>query len=205
VSDYGLLDDRGSIHDRGFGAHPTSYPKGTGGPFPGGKARPEGDADYSPPSSSAAVKNEELSLLSAQAPSWRVTGQLYFTFALNVTRNEIIQCGIRGSLYLHLYAIMWSWAEEHLCVWCEKKLSKAVPLHAIQAHGVRGGIAPRAGLDAGTRRKIPCPVGDRTPVVLPVVSFWCDKLHIKYTLDTEQYWAYLWRNEVLWSIQCGND
>jgi hypothetical protein len=32
----------------GYGAHPTSYPVGTGGPFPGGKARPGLDADHSP-------------------------------------------------------------------------------------------------------------------------------------------------------------
>jgi hypothetical protein len=68
VSDYGL-DDRDSIPDgaedfssspcvqTGSGAHPASYPMGTGGPFPGGKARPGRDADHSPPSS-AEVKNE---------------------------------------------------------------------------------------------------------------------------------------------------
>jgi hypothetical protein len=39
------------------GAHPASYPMGTGGPFPGGKARQGRDADHSPPSS-AEVKNE---------------------------------------------------------------------------------------------------------------------------------------------------
>jgi hypothetical protein len=32
----------------GSGAHPASYPVGTGGPFPGGKARPGRDADHSP-------------------------------------------------------------------------------------------------------------------------------------------------------------
>jgi hypothetical protein len=41
----------------GSGAHPVSSPMGTGGPFPGGKARPGPDADYSPPSS-AEVVNE---------------------------------------------------------------------------------------------------------------------------------------------------
>jgi hypothetical protein len=30
----------------GSGAHPASCPVGTGGPFPGGKARPERDADH---------------------------------------------------------------------------------------------------------------------------------------------------------------
>jgi hypothetical protein len=32
----------------GSGAHPASCPMGTGGPFLGGKARPERDADHSP-------------------------------------------------------------------------------------------------------------------------------------------------------------
>jgi hypothetical protein len=35
----------------GSGAHPASCTVGTGGPFPGAKARPERDADHSPPSS----------------------------------------------------------------------------------------------------------------------------------------------------------
>jgi hypothetical protein len=55
------LDDRSSIPDRGKGlssghcvqtsseSHPSSYPVGTGGSFPGGKARPGRDADHSPP------------------------------------------------------------------------------------------------------------------------------------------------------------
>jgi hypothetical protein len=38
-------------------AHPASSPMGTGGPFPGGKARPGRDADHSP-LSSAEVVNE---------------------------------------------------------------------------------------------------------------------------------------------------
>jgi hypothetical protein len=62
VSDYGL-DDRAigvlspteakdfssslSVQT-GSGAHPASCPMGTGGPFPGGKARPGCDADHSP-------------------------------------------------------------------------------------------------------------------------------------------------------------
>jgi hypothetical protein len=41
----------------GSGAHPASCTMGTGGPFPGGKARPRRDADHSPPSS-AEVENE---------------------------------------------------------------------------------------------------------------------------------------------------
>jgi hypothetical protein len=66
----------------GSEAHPASYPVGTGGPFPGGKARPGRDADHSPPSS-AEVKNEyELYLLSPHAPPWRVAGQLYHCFSV---------------------------------------------------------------------------------------------------------------------------
>jgi hypothetical protein len=41
----------------GPGAHPASCTMGTGGPFPGGKARPGRDADHSSPSS-AEVVNE---------------------------------------------------------------------------------------------------------------------------------------------------
>jgi hypothetical protein len=41
----------------GSEAHLASYPVGTGGPFPGGKARPGHDADHPPPSS-AEVKYE---------------------------------------------------------------------------------------------------------------------------------------------------
>jgi hypothetical protein len=39
------------------GAHPTSCTMGTGGSFPGGKARPGRDADHSPPFS-VEVENE---------------------------------------------------------------------------------------------------------------------------------------------------
>jgi hypothetical protein len=65
VSDYGL-DDRvmevrspaeakdfsySLFVQTGSGAHPAFCTIGTGGPFPGGKARPGRDADHSPPSS----------------------------------------------------------------------------------------------------------------------------------------------------------
>jgi hypothetical protein len=39
----------------GSGAHPAPCTMGTGGTFPGGKARPGRDADHSPPSSAEAV------------------------------------------------------------------------------------------------------------------------------------------------------
>jgi hypothetical protein len=69
VSDYGLDDraigvrspagakDFSSILcvQTGSGAHPASCTMGSGGPFPGGKARPGRDADHSPPSSAEAV------------------------------------------------------------------------------------------------------------------------------------------------------
>jgi hypothetical protein len=71
VSDYGLDDRAIGIRSpagpkdfssilcvqTGSGAHSASCPMGTGGPFPGGKARPVHDADHSPPSS-AKVVNE---------------------------------------------------------------------------------------------------------------------------------------------------
>jgi hypothetical protein len=56
VSDYGL--DNPAIGVRSpAGAQPTSCTMSTGGPFPGGKARPGRDANHSPPSS-AEVVNE---------------------------------------------------------------------------------------------------------------------------------------------------
>jgi hypothetical protein len=62
VSDYGLDDRAIEVQfpavakdvasslcvQTGSGAHPASCPVGTGGPFPGGKARPGSDADHSP-------------------------------------------------------------------------------------------------------------------------------------------------------------
>jgi hypothetical protein len=71
VSDYGLDDRAIEVRSQtgaedfsssrcvqtGSGSHPASYPMGTGGSFPGGKARPGRDADHSPPSS-AEVKYE---------------------------------------------------------------------------------------------------------------------------------------------------
>jgi hypothetical protein len=71
VSDYGLDDRAIGVRfpalskdfssnlcvQTSSGAHPASCTVGTGGPVPGGKARPERDADHSPPSS-AEVVNE---------------------------------------------------------------------------------------------------------------------------------------------------
>jgi hypothetical protein len=71
VSDYGLDDRAIGVRfpagakdfscslcvQTGSGAHPASCTMGTGGPFPGAKARPGRDAGHSPPSS-AEIKNE---------------------------------------------------------------------------------------------------------------------------------------------------
>jgi hypothetical protein len=68
VSDYGLDDwvwspteaedfSSSLCVQTGSGAHPASCPMGTGGSFPGGKARPGRYADHSPPSS-AEIKYE---------------------------------------------------------------------------------------------------------------------------------------------------
>jgi hypothetical protein len=71
VSDYGLDDRAIGVRSpagakdfscnlcvqTGSGTHPPSCTMDTGGPFPGGKARPGRDADHSPPSN-AEVKNE---------------------------------------------------------------------------------------------------------------------------------------------------
>jgi hypothetical protein len=96
VSDYGLDDRAIGVRSTaeakdfssnlcvqtGSGAHPASCTMGTGGPFSGGKARPGRDADHSPPSSAEVVNEQELYLLSPQAPPWRVTGLLYFFFTI---------------------------------------------------------------------------------------------------------------------------
>jgi hypothetical protein len=71
VSDYGLDDREIGVRflagtkdfscilcvQTGSEAHPASCTMGTGGPFPGAKARPGRDADHSPPFS-AEVENE---------------------------------------------------------------------------------------------------------------------------------------------------
>jgi hypothetical protein len=96
VSDYGLDDRAIGVRSSagakdfsssfcvqtGSGAHPASCAMGTGGPFPGGKARPGRDADHSPPSSAEFENVQELYLLSPQAPPWCVAGLLYFLLLL---------------------------------------------------------------------------------------------------------------------------
>jgi hypothetical protein len=105
VSDYGLDDraigvrspagakDFSSILSvqTGSGAHPASCPMGTGGPFPGGKARLGRDADHSPPSSAQVVNEWEL-YLSPQAPPWRVAGLLCFLLLLYRLHKTLSKC-----------------------------------------------------------------------------------------------------------------
>jgi hypothetical protein len=52
-------------------------PMGTGGPFPGGEARPGRDADHSPPSRAEVVNGKELHLLSPLRLHSCVVGLLY--------------------------------------------------------------------------------------------------------------------------------
>jgi hypothetical protein len=82
---YGL-DDQGSrvrlpaetgnfsLHHRvhnGSGAHPASYPMGTGDSFSGGGVKWQGcEADHSPPSSAELKEYVELYLRSPNMPSW---------------------------------------------------------------------------------------------------------------------------------------
>jgi hypothetical protein len=95
----------------GSGAHPASCTMGTGGSFPRGKVQPGHDADHSPPSS-AEVKNEqELYLLSSQAPPWRVAGSLYL-FLIDTINNHsfnfqlkdlVIIINYEQNIYLYIY------------------------------------------------------------------------------------------------------
>jgi hypothetical protein len=71
----------------GSEAHPASCTVGTGGSFPGGKARPGRDADHSRPSSAEVKKEQELYLLSPKCASMERNGTTlpflpYFTFHL---------------------------------------------------------------------------------------------------------------------------
>jgi hypothetical protein len=84
VSDYGLDDRAIEVRsptgaenfssspcvETGSGAHPASFPMGTGGPFPGGKARPGRDADHSP----HLVQRLSMSRSYASSPPKRLHG-----------------------------------------------------------------------------------------------------------------------------------
>jgi hypothetical protein len=96
VSDYGL-DDQAIKYDlrqrrkdfscslwdqTGSETHPASCTACTGGPFPGGKARPGRDADHSPPSS-AEIMNEKKLYLFSPCASINVLWD-YFSFYYSV-------------------------------------------------------------------------------------------------------------------------
>jgi hypothetical protein len=87
----------------GSGAHTASCPMGTGGPFPGGKARPGRDADHSPQYSAEVVNEYELYLLSPQAPPWRVMG-LLFTLLIY---NQLILGGVYSLLHIQHITILY--------------------------------------------------------------------------------------------------
>jgi hypothetical protein len=66
----------------GSGAHPASCTMGTGGSFPGGKARPGHDADHSPPSSAEVKKEQELYRLPPKCASMERNGTTLPSFYL---------------------------------------------------------------------------------------------------------------------------
>jgi hypothetical protein len=93
VTDYGL-DDRGSIN-------------GNGGSFSAGEERPRRDADHLPPPSAKVKKEQELHLLSYQAPPWRVAGPLHLllTFDTHTPHRKILQINPVGlDVYCGVYS-----------------------------------------------------------------------------------------------------
>jgi hypothetical protein len=94
VSDY-ILDDRCSISaeakdfssnlcvQTSSGAHPASYPTGTGGPFPGGEARRGRDADHSP----HLVPRSRMSRSYTSSPTWPLRGGSRTALHLLFTRH----------------------------------------------------------------------------------------------------------------------
>jgi hypothetical protein len=110
VSDYGLDDRAIGVRSpagtedfssslcgqTGSGAHPASCTMGTEGPFPGGKARLERDADHSPSSSAEVVNEQELYLLSKRSLACRGTALLYFYFLTSAGENENVLLTVRS-------------------------------------------------------------------------------------------------------------
>jgi hypothetical protein len=102
VSDYGLDDRAIGVRSpagakdfssslfvqTGSGAYPASCPMGTGGPFPGGKARPGRDADHLPHLVPRSWMSRSYTSSPPQVPPWRVTGLLYFTFFLRTMERS---------------------------------------------------------------------------------------------------------------------
>jgi hypothetical protein len=90
----------------GSGAHPASCTIGTGGPFPGGKARPRPDFDHLPPSSAEVVNEYELYILSPRASIgvlwdsfnfplkvWQYATWSWKNWDENKVRNQLISNG----------------------------------------------------------------------------------------------------------------
>jgi hypothetical protein len=89
---------------------------GTGGSFAGVKARPGRDADHSPPSS-VEVENEELYLLSPQAPPWRVPGLLYLFYHYSHTAEKNIFWTVsRPSIINKETSIILTWSFRYFSV-----------------------------------------------------------------------------------------
>jgi hypothetical protein len=122
VSDYGLDDQEIEVRSptgaedfssnpciqTGSGAHPASYPMGTGGPFPFGKAWPGRDANHSPPSSAEVKYEWELYLLFPHAPPWHVAGQLYlYLYLLIKTKWHTEIKHYWKEKFKKLFSIMW--------------------------------------------------------------------------------------------------
>jgi hypothetical protein len=102
MSNY-ILDDRRSIPGRGMdlyvqtgpGAHPASYPMGTGGTSPGGKARPGRDADHLP----HLVPKSRMSGSYDSYPPWRLHGgsgaALFYRFTTCVPNEQNVSTFFR--------------------------------------------------------------------------------------------------------------
>jgi hypothetical protein len=104
VSDYGLDDRAIGVRfpagendfssslcvQTGSGAHSASCTMGTGGPFPGGKARLGRDADHSPPLVPRSWMSRSYTSSPPQAPPWRVAGLLFsYTFIWGLPTSSL--------------------------------------------------------------------------------------------------------------------
>jgi hypothetical protein len=144
VSDYGLDDRAIGVPSQseaknfpsslcvqtGWWAHTASYPRGTKGLFPGGKARPGRDADHSP------------HLLSTQAPPWRVVGLLYFTLSkfrlciqLLFVQFLFLECSLHECSYSYQnrkVALFLRAAENRL----PKQINEIIRVHTLIRHRI---------------------------------------------------------------------
>jgi hypothetical protein len=106
----------------GSGAHQASYAMGTGGTFPGGKARPGRDPDHSPPSSAEVKYEQELYLLSPHVPPWRAAGQLYLFYVLThctVSSPVLFSSVFNTNVYLsNFFSNILNQYEDGCCLGC---------------------------------------------------------------------------------------